>query len=412
MILLKNIKQIIYNSNVLYVIYIIYSILFVNNIKISGDDLFYIKQSSTISFAVERYFNWSSRVLIDLAIPFFCKNLVIFKLITLLLILIIPFLISKILTIEKSKISFVYGIFLLYNFNNMGSAGWVATLTNYYYPLFFLILSFYLIKYINNNYFFAILILVSILCGTQEQTCLIYFCVIAYFSYKNFHSNKRYLVIFFIVLLCLIFISISPGNINRYFKEINTWFPLFNTYNVFDKIFLGLISTFNYYFLTINPIIIFLLICIFINKYRLKHVLTLSTLLIIFAFFNQLIFGNDVSVNGENFIYIRELDVYREFVKLFYFLVESIIVIYIFINTAIYFEDKNISLVAISAFILGFISRFLIGFSPTVFASSYRTFIFCDYALIILSVLFFLKSKIENKIIIIYLCLLIKYLNN
>ena len=77
----------------------------------------------------------------------------------------------------------------------------------------------------------------------------------------------------------------------------------------------------------------------------------------------------------------------------------------ILLNILVIFKNLKNN-IAILIYILGVASRVVIGFSPTVFVSTERTFIFFDFALIIISLLIWKEFIKENENVD------VKFLNN
>lgn len=84
-----------------------------------------------------------------------------------------------------------------------------------------------------------------------------------------------------------------------------------------------------------------------------------------------------------------------EIVPVVIFIITAIIIIY---NIYVLVENKYQKIIALSIFILGLGSRMIMGFSPTVWASGYRTFciMFVSFIYIAL-IIFFAKNTASNN---------------
>ena len=71
-------------------------------------------------------------------------------------------------------------------------------------------------------------IMIFLLIRNQKDVLLYYFCK------------------FFILLIAFFKIVLCPGNGARFFSEVSNWFPDFLTLSIFDKIYLGTVSTASY----------------------------------------------------------------------------------------------------------------------------------------------------------------------
>lgn len=80
-------------------------------------------------------------------------------------------------------------------------------------------------------------------------------------------------------------------------------------------------------------------------------------------------------------------------------LIYFIILFCILINIVLIFKKENNTLVALIMYLLGLITRTIMGFSPTVFASGERPTLFLYYAFILISIMIYKKimDKFDNK---------------
>lgn len=85
----------------------------------------------------------------------------------------------------------------------------------------------------------------------------------------------------------------------------------------------------------------------------------------------------------------------------------------ILISIIISFKNKEDKYLLIIIYIIGLISRFMIGLSSTIYASGMRTFIFLDFSLLIISYYFIqeLNLNIKYKKVLKYVIIIFDILN-
>ena len=110
---------------------------FSSKIGIFSDDLFFKKQPLSFDWLSTRYHLWSSRLLIESVVVSLLKYEWILRAVTFLIIAITP--IGFYLLLKENKIKTdirqCAAIVFLLPLWIMNSAGWAATLINYWYPL-------------------------------------------------------------------------------------------------------------------------------------------------------------------------------------------------------------------------------------------------------------------------------------
>jgi hypothetical protein len=291
--------------NYLPFITLFFLILFIHFIVPNiGDDVYFttaLNDTNLIAFIINRYYIWSSRVIIDSFFAIFNGIFprIIWQLVDTTMYTLIAILLSKLFN-KKANIKFnwiLVGLILLYPFGDLESAGFVTTTIAYIWPMTCMLYSFYIIdKIINNrtlmwyNYFLAVI--TTIICCNMEQSCAVFFgfailSILYLIKNKIFNIKKHYFICILLALcsLELIFILTCPGNSVRALSEINTWFPAYASYNFIDKIYLGIVPTAS--IILYQKVILFLfslllMIYTFINnKGELVRILSV----IVFAFF-------------------------------------------------------------------------------------------------------------------------------
>ena len=204
-------------------------------------------------FNIYKYYNWSSRQLIESVLYFISVHSHVWMLLNSLVITMIAKLIEAIFCNHTIKMKILCCIgTLIYPLIDMSSAGWMATTINYYWPLGAILINLYYLKKANNLiklkwYEYIISSIALLFAANQEQGFAI--LLGTYFFYIIYcFINKRKISFFVILNIVLIiasgtYIFTCPGNWVRKKQEVKNWFPDFGTLSFFRKIEIGISST-------------------------------------------------------------------------------------------------------------------------------------------------------------------------
>ena len=142
-------------SNIPY--YVLFFILLFIHIQLNvstGDDVNFAIRAKSMTFTdfnIYKYYNWSSRQLIESVLYFISVHSHVWMLLNSLVITIIAKLIEAIFCNHTIKMKILCCIgTLIYPLIDMSSAGWMATTINYYWPLGALLINLYYLKKANN----------------------------------------------------------------------------------------------------------------------------------------------------------------------------------------------------------------------------------------------------------------------
>ena len=105
-----------------------------------GDDMVYFKtlldgNSHLGEILAHRYETWSSRMVIEAVLIPLVHCPLLWKILDIVIFTSLPVLLCGLLGVTGRGRWFVAGLVLLYPFADMASAGWIATTTNYLWPL-------------------------------------------------------------------------------------------------------------------------------------------------------------------------------------------------------------------------------------------------------------------------------------
>ena len=400
------------------------------------DDEFFINRMTEYSlsdFLSLRWNEWTSRMLIECVLCLVLKiSKHAWRIGQALAMALLAYSMLKIfVSDEKNKKSLLgvgLALFLIYPLDRMSSAGWGATTVNYIWPFSTAMFSLIALKKIWNKEkihpLMYPLYMVGLIFGcNQEQVCALMTLVHLFFTILLIARDKTKISKFWIlqtiiVILSLVIIVICPGNAVRKTSEIGSAYPDFGALSLLDKLTLGVTSTVTE--LIANANIVFLVFAITITvlvfnlyKDKLVRAVSLVPLLSILSFsvlkdiitrifpyfdmFRNIIIQNKPMVSADNFtILTNSLPIVLSFLIL-----GSIVLCLLLI-----FKKLKNSL-ATFVFIVGFGTRCAMAFSPTIFASTNRTFIFMEFAMIICTLLMiqeFMKKEeknieVQNKLI-------------
>ena len=386
---------------------------------LTGDALVFSNMKGDIfSLLKMRWNGTTSRVILEFILINILRNIpFLWRVINAFMIVLLYKSMNKLFNIKDDLfIKYVIAIFmLLYTYLDMSSAGWSATTVNYLWTLslgvFSLIPIVNIIRNESYNKKLLILTIPSLIISTnQEQCAALLFGFLCLFNLYYFIKNKKLNLVLVIYLLITILslggILICPGNFNRVDNEIFTWFKDYKDLGLIDKLFLSLNNTFdmllgrcNYVFMGFYLILSYVLY----KEKKNKKLVLLSVLLfigsIIIPFMNIFRINNLYKlyhVAGEPVLanlHLEALSYKASILISTGYIVCTVILLYIVTKN----KDKLVKLFIPIMFLAGIISRFILGFSPTLYASSYRTGIFMNFIIIMLVPIILSFVKLTDK---------------
>ena len=403
---------------------------------VNGDDIRYAKVLSNqtlVDYISYRYYNWSSRILIEsILIVLVRQNMILWETIDCVLYTVAVYYVIKVFNRRNSTHIAFLGVllFLMYPFHEMATAGWIATTLNYLWPFSFAMIS--AIPLINLLYdkktslwVYVVSALALVYAVQQEQCCALIFGLNLVYLVKCFikkeELNKYNIFVILVSFASLVFIFTCPGNSIRFAEELSYWYPQYASYGILEKIYLGLIPTFA---LLLEEKIIFPLFYLILtvlallkveNRYW-KGFLKLNIVFILFL----VVFKTclDVSTLGSALDSAMVSHLAAPFgmvVDLIWPLKDALLVMgyetvpainVLTVLIALYLLASSCLLLVkvfdgydyLILFLAGFMSKFVTGFSPTVFASGPRTLVFFYFILIAITLKMIVKLFDEGRI--------------
>lgn len=378
-----------------------------------GDDVVFanvLNEMSLAEFLNKRYYTWSSRVIIEAFLVFIASwNPWIWRILNSLIIIIFISAVSKTFGLgEKYENKILFSCLLLtIPVSSLNSAGWITTTMNYLWPLSFgMVVIASLRQIIIGNLkisgFLVSLPAIIYAANIEQMAALLlgaYFVSGVYMLATKKQIHWMYFVQLIFIIFSLCFILLCPGNAQRTIIETEKYFPVFEELTVIQKLGMGFLVNARHYiaeagrplFLVLNTT---LLIGVIIKnkKNPLRWVIAcfpiLSILLLealkalsLAGLWNkglrllEVIWNNNsiaaASIFKKEFILIQ---------MLYYLVVLLCVIVSIYWIHGRSFE----TLLQLTIIAAGFMSRFMIGFSPTIYASGDRTALFTSVALLII----------------------------
>jgi len=290
----------------------------------------------------------------------------------------------------------------------MQEAGWGSTSLVYMWTLSATLFSMLPIRKIWDKekikwYMYPLFSGALIYAGNQEQSCMITLAIYVLFTIILILRDKKKIHPFMIIqtlliIASLIFILTCPGNYVRTAEETVRFYPDFATLTLMDKASLGITATISE--MLINSNIIFLIFSIMIAVYifichknmlyRIVASIPVIAILVL-GVFKDIFIGIFPHLKVLMYLMAEEnpmIDAtnYRNIVHCLPIIL-SLVIIFCFVLCILLIFKKLKNNIAIVIFGLGLISRIIMGLSPTIFASRTRTFIFLEFAMLIVCLL-------------------------
>jgi hypothetical protein len=402
-------------------------------ISVFGDDLQFSKV--TLGFGEwisRRYMEWSSRVMIESVMYFVAKHFLLWKVLDAFMLSVLYYFFVKIFSEKVDAKNCLIGALclLLYPFSHMGSAGYMATTLNYLWPLAFAFVAGYSMKKSTlglktKSWEYPVYIFSLLFASSQEQMCVFLFGMLVLLLLFDFIQRKeKKLNVTLLVYLCLVsgvLLShlLCPGISIRFEREVQQWWPDYAAVGFFQKVQLAFSSTLSHYVFTRDVVFIsFCVMLYFSIRAQYRSIVCRGIGIIPLAV--SLFFGIgetrlagiiDISkwtyynhapgmINEDN---LKNIYTYEPLILL------AIVVVCVLAGMYMCFKDDlNKLLLSVSLLLLGFATRGVMAFSPTLWVSGTRTFIFLYFSLLICTFLFYQKIRtVKDKRESIAICILV-----
>lgn len=365
-----------------------------------GDDLMMapgVENESLVEHFVIRYFS-NGRICTDvLANAFYRIPMKIWKVFDAGIYVVIAMLISWLFTANTYKhVLSVCMLMLLFPFDYLGTAGYVCVTTNYVYTVLGILLILVPIKFVFKDRKIPIwghlVSILSILYVTNhDQTAMVLigglFLYLIYIKVeKNDKKIMRIISAYLVMSICSYgFMFFMPGHINRMSStaEMEVFLPEYADWTFLKKIYHGYTATVAH--VMYNDVKLFCVFCVLLflitlhkKSIRPKCIGALPMLAMVLVN----VVGKDKFIHY-NYQLPDLLVLSKSVWNIVPLLLSIIILICIVYTVCVTVKSRQNKLLLLLLLLLAAGSREMMGFSATLYASSYRTFTFFLYAIIL-----------------------------
>lgn len=361
-------------------------------LKWSDDAVFLIKSANT---SLKQFLIGSARPLTDTLTYVFVRNNILWRLLNPVVLTVLAITLSYLLSsINKLRQNIVICCTIFYPTMVLVDAGFIATTVNYLWPITSGLLCLTTIKQTYNNVRIgcpeALILIPLLFYATNMQQMCVVLMIVLFVANCYFIKQHRFNIYIFIQFLLTIvgllysyYLNMFGGN-NRMMRETARYFPEFTQLGLLKKAELGFSSTF--YCLTMYihfAWVAFIIFSFFLMKEVFKSCKKAhSRAISVFPFAFTLCFGilsllpqrftpylKFFTGNLQNYGVGKATYAFNIIADIFFVLI-CLCVIYSLVTVL----DRKSFCLAFSSLFLGLASRVLMGFSPTVWASGFRTF--------------------------------------
>lgn len=233
-----------------------------------------LDQYSILGFLNWRFHTWSSRVILEGILVVLAHNdFIVWRILDTLVCLLLVWAISQILDMQDWHAPLWITLSLcLLPVGILYPAGWIATSTNYLWPLTAGMVSLVpLVRSLRGDRCPAVMkrvgfVLALIIASNQEQIAAVLFGVylchlIGWYVVKRREMAQEmnaieyekkpqvypFLPELVILLASLAFIVLCPGNTSRNIQEMSSWFPEYPNYSMGERLLMGMLDTVAYF---------------------------------------------------------------------------------------------------------------------------------------------------------------------
>lgn len=366
-----------------------------------GDDLAVLPRASEISL-YERFlqlYTFNGKICTDLfAFLIYRIPFILWKILDSIIYVVIASLLSFLFT-KNTPINLLTAnvLLLMFPFHYLITAGYICVTTNYIYTTLCMLLIIVPIKSAHEKKrihpLWHIVVFTCIFYATnQDQSAMVliggFILYLIYLLYTRCNKQVLSLVVAYLILAvgCYLFMFLMPGHMNRMTStvEMELYLPEYADWSFFKKVYKGYTSTVAHImFEKVNVFIVFII---------LLFLLSLSHKKLITAFIGFIPLGIvliEEIIGTEYFIYpvynpIMDLYPLESGLIAFWGLICSFLILFsIFYIILSCTKNRARKWLLLSLLVLGAGSREMMGFSPTIYASSFRTFTYFIFALMI-----------------------------
>ena len=380
-----------------------------------GDDSVF---NTEAAMSISEFLEGSSRLLTDSMTYIFCRWHILWRLFNPLILTLLVKASSELIPTKNKQLTVkLLSILLIYPTMIIVDAGFIATTVNYLWPITFAVINMLIFQKLYSGQRFRPIYLAGIpllfyALNMEMMSAVLTFAFLLGCTLMIYNKKIRLLpfVQLFISIggLLVAYIGNINGDNSRMVREIGRYFPCYGELNVFNKLELGFSSTF--YCMTMKlsfASVAFILFTAFlmITVFRSGKNIALrifASLPCIFAVIFSVI--SVTPLNDSPFVtfFTGGMQNYKMNKAVYSFepvpdLLFMIIAVCVLVTVAFLLRNKIEVLKAYLILAVGLGTRLIMGFSPTVWASGYRTFAVFIITMIIVTVMITDKHYNTNK---------------
>lgn len=356
-----------------------------------GDDVTYFQTvlagsedyvGDTIKFSIERYNTWSSRTIIEIFIIYLAHlPHIVWRIADTMVWMVLYSSMANLLDIRTEKMKWCLTlVLLLFPFKYTGTAGWICTSLNYTWPTAFGCYFFTVMQKWRTTSTVSIIPTITAFCAliyaaNEEQMSAVLFLILSAVLIYDIRRAKisKLAVLSYVITICVMaYILTCPGNEARLILAEQHRIPGYMDYSVIEKLDLGFVNLVNSYFQTFNILSVVLCVTLYFSynfDNKIKNILAGT---VAWSILCQILVKIGIWSELQEIHCIEDINVFL--------IVQYIVplVAIICIAVALYkiscYRHECVNLAGI--FFIGLTTAMIMGFSPTVYASGPRTFVF------------------------------------
>ncbi|MBQ8199388.1 MAG: hypothetical protein IJZ76_08185 [Lachnospiraceae bacterium] len=381
----------------------------------TGDEPAYqaaLQMQSLYEYMKYYFETWSNRILIDVtAVGILSKPMMLFKMFNAIVFFMLLFGIKNLLVGNKENHLdeiFLVSLFFVIPYACFLDAGFTVTCIYYLWPMAAGVWCVCIVLKENSKWLLKLVgALLLVFACNMEQTALLMngaLFLICCFSLKNERRRSYPWLMFVLAVGCILFMLLGEGGNNRVLVEIGDKFPEYIGLTALQKFDMGFSTTMEHLLFEGDALwlvfVAVLFVCLVSDGSFVQCILGSIPLVFsmalglfkegVLAIFPTMKYLFE-SVGEYGVIDLSNYDLRNRWFPLLLFFV---VIITVIVDLYLLETDLKKSLVLIFVFGVGFVSRLIMGFSPTIYASGNRTYY--PFWIVLICLSYYLYGKMDE----------------